>query len=355
MEANSIPAVNSGEIKLGKNNSNLSAEKIIQHVSSLVNGKVLNDDIFTGSPNYVGLFELQTANEAIKEAARMADPVYLFDVLIQEGELIICFADTGLGKTVLCMQAAIEIARQGRKVLFLDLELSKKQFQKRYTSDDGKPFTMPDTLYRIGYSRLKRVPRDVDYTTYFFNSLNELLERTKAQVIFIDNLTKLAAGDTDTAKATIPILEGLNDFKAEKGITIIAIEHNKKVDPTRPIQLNDLQGSKMKANLVDSVFTIGRSASDKDLRYIKQVKVRDGELRYDVENVAIYQLIKKEHLYFELIGSGSEFDHLKLPSEKTTAARKEEARIMREQGVSNREIARRMGVSEGAVRKWFKA
>lgn len=353
MEATQIPA-NTKTVEGSKVNSNLSAGKIMEHLSGFANGAILSDATFGGS-NYVGLFELQTANDVIKEAATLADPVYLYDILIQEGELIICFADTGLGKTVYCMQAAIHIAKQGRKVLFLDLELSKKQFQKRYTSDDGKPYQMPETLYRVGYSRLERAPKGVDYTTFFFDSLNRIIDQTGAQVVFIDNLTKLAAGDTDTAKATIPILEGLNDLKAERGITIVAIEHNKKVDTSRPIHLNDLQGSKMKSNLVDSVFTIGRSATDKYLRYIKQVKVRDGELRYDIENVAVYQLTKNDHLHFELIGYGSEFEHLKQPSGKDTAARKEEAQAMREQGISNREIGRRMGVSEGAVRKWFKS
>ncbi|ANH84184.1 hypothetical protein A8C56_23560 [Niabella ginsenosidivorans] len=320
-------------------------EIVAQEIEAIQNHAASND---------VGLFELQTANDAIKEAASMPDPVYLFDCLIQEGEMVICFADTGLGKTVLCMQAAIHIAQQGYKVLFLDLELSKKQFQKRYTSDNGAAYKMPETLYRIGYSRMRRAPKDISYTGFFLQSLSALIDCTGAQVVFIDNLTKLAAGDTDTAKATIPILEGLNDLKAERGITIVAIEHNKKVDTTRPIQLNDLQGSKMKANLVDSVFTIGRSATDKYLRYVKQVKVRDGELRYDLENVALYQLVKDDYLRFELIGYGNEFEHLKNLTEKDTTARKEEARVLREQGVSNREIGRRMGVSEGAVRKWFK-
>lgn len=296
-------------------------------------------------PTICGLFEIQKANEAIRQAAAMPDPVYLYDVLIQEGELIICFADTGLGKTVYCMQAAISIAEQGRKVLFLDLELSKKQFQKRYTGEDGTAYSLPDTLYRVDFSRLRRVPQGVDYTAFFFESLTAAIEQTGATVVFIDNLTKLAAGDTDTAKATIPILEGLNDLKADKGITIIAIEHNKKVDTSRPIHLNDLQGSKMKANLVDSVFTIGRSHSDKYLRYIKQVKVRDGELRYDSENVAMYQIVKDKYLRFDFIGYGSEYEHLRQNNDSSKAELTEQIKALHEQGKSLRQIGSELGIS----------
>lgn len=316
----------------------ITPEGIIQEADSIIKQ-------FTAEANQIGLFELQTANDAIEQAAAMPDPIYLYDVLIQEGELIICFADTGLGKTVFCMQAAIAIAGRSRKVLFLDLELSKKQFQKRYTNEDGKPYQMPENLYRVGYSRLRRVPTDINYTAYFLDSLNGLIDRTGATVVFIDNLTKLAAGDTDTAKATIPILEGLNDLKAERGITIVAIEHNKKVDTSRPIHLNDLQGSKMKSNLVDSVFTIGRSATDKHLRYVKQVKVRDGELRYDAENVAVYQLVKSDYLQFEFLNYGSEFDHLRQSNDGDKAAIAEQVKALHEQGKSFRQIGSELGIS----------
>lgn len=301
----------------------------------------------------VGLFEMETANEAIRNAMNMPDPVYLFDVLIQEKELIILFADTGIGKTVYAMQAAIHIANNGYKVLFLDLELSKKQFQKRYTSDAGEPFTMPDTLYRIGYSRLRKVPHDISYTDFFFASLRQLIAKTQAEVIFIDNLTKLAAGDTDSAKATIPILEGLNLLR-EENLTIIAIEHNKKVDSSRPIQLNDLQGSKMKANLVDSIFTIGRSSKDKNLRYVKQIKVRDGESRYDTDNVMTMEISKEPgYLGFTVRGFASEYEHLKQFNEGEKETIIEQVKVMSGQNKSQREIAKELGISLGAVNKYL--
>ncbi|MEP6466167.1 MAG: AAA family ATPase [Parafilimonas sp.] len=303
--------------------------------------------------NNVGLFEIETANEAIKNALTMPDPIYLFDVLIQEKELIILFADTGIGKTVYAMQAAIHIASNGYKVLFLDLELSKKQFQKRYTNDNGEPYPMPETLYRCGYSRLRKVPHDISYTDFFFQSLKLLIERTKAEVIFIDNLTKLAAGDTDSAKATIPILEGLNLYR-EQGLTIIAIEHNKKVDSSRPIQLNDLQGSKMKANLVDSIFTIGRSSKDKNLRYVKQIKVRDGESRYDTDNVMSMEISKEQgFLGFTVTGFVSEYEHLKQFNEGEKESIIKQVKDLSSKNKSQREISKELNISLGAVNKYL--
>jgi len=307
-------------------------------------------------PDETGLFEIQTANEAIQQAMNQPNPVQLYQPLILENEFIILFADTGVGKTVLSFQMAIEIARQNITVIYLDLELSKKQFQKRYTSDEnGKAYLLPDNLYRLCFTRLKKVPRGISYEDYFFKSLISAIQITGAKVVFLDNLTKLAAGDTDSAKNSIPILERMNDLKADFGLTIIVLEHNKKVDTSRPIQLNDLQGSKMKSNLCDAVFTIGRSAKDKNIRYIKQLKVRDGEVVYDTENVKVCELSKANgFLSFTDIGFASEFEHLKEVTEKDRADRVAEAMDLKRQGLSNTAIAKSIGVSEGAVRKWLK-
>lgn len=303
-----------------------------------------------------GLFELQTANQAIMDALLQPDPKHLYPQLIQEMEFVIIFADTGIGKTIFSIQTAIYIAQQGHIVLYLDLELSKKQFQRRYTDEYGNPYSMPDTLYRVGYSRMRAATDIADYTTYFINNVKQLLNHTGAKILYIDNLTKLSTGSTDTAKDTIPILNALNALQTEYSLTIVAIEHNKKVDNSRPIALNDLQGSKMKANLCDTILSIGRSASDSNIRYIKQVKVRDGEHLFDTENVIQYQLGRNNgYLSFEFIGYGSEYDLLKQASADDKEQRKENAISLHKQGIPKREIARQLNVSEGTIRSILKS
>ena len=305
--------------------------------------------------NESGLFDIHTANEVIELAINQPDPVQLYSPLILENEFIICFADTGVGKTVYCSQIAMEIASKGYVTLFLDLELSRKQFQKRYTSEDGVPYKLPNNLYRLDFARLKKIPKGITYEDYFFDSLIYAIKKTGAKVIFLDNLTKLAAGDTDSAKAAIPILERLNELKANEGLTIIVLEHNKKVDTTRPIHLNDLQGSKMKSNLVDAVFTIGRSVKDKNLRYIKQIKVRDGEVIYDTENVKVCELSKSNgYLSFTDIGFESEFEHLKQPTENDRDNLIEKVKELSGKRKSQREISFELGISLGAVNKYLK-
>lgn len=134
----------------------------------------------------------------------------------------------------------------------------------------------------------------MDYEDFFIASLKSRIEETKATVVVIDNMTKIVAGSTDTAKSTIPIMNSLSEMKFDQGLTFLILEHNKKVDEWRPISLNDLQGSKMKSNFADSVFTIGKSATDKNIRYIKQLKVRSSELEYDTDNVLVCRISKDD-------------------------------------------------------------
>ncbi len=301
------------------------------------------------------LFEILTANEVSKIAKLLPEPIQLYPVLILENEMTIVFADTGVGKTVLCFQMAIYIANKGYTTLYLDLELSRKQFQRRYTSENGDLFKFPDNLHRADFKRLKKIPKNTTYEDFFFSSLIDAIKKTGAKVIFLDNLTKLAAGDTDSAKAAIPILERLNDLKSTESLTLIVLEHNKKVDTSRPIHLNDLQGSKMKSNLVDAVFTIGKSSKDKNLRYIKQVKVRDGEEIYDTENVKVCELSKSNgYLSFTDIGYESEFAHLKQQTDKDKERIIEKVIELHQQGHSLRDIGKEQGISHSTVSRIIK-
>ena len=54
-------------------------------------------------------------------------------------------------------------------------------------------------------------------------------------------------------------------------ISILVLAHTPKRSLDCPITSNDLAGSKRLYNFFDSVFTIGKSAQDGGLRYVKQL------------------------------------------------------------------------------------
>jgi len=302
-----------------------------------------------------GMLRVQTANQVIQQSAKEPDPIELYPHLIVENELTILFADTGVGKSVFVVQVGVEIASAGHRVLFVDLELSPKQFEKRYRSQNGNLFKFPDGFYRADFTPMCEMPKNISFEEFFMESLIKAVESCDANVIIIDNLTRLVSGDTDNAKAAIPILTSLYKLKTERQKTLIVVEHNKKSDPTRPISLNDLQGSKMKANFADGVFTIGKSHSSHKIRYVKQLKVRTAEVVYHTDNVAVYELDQRDDfLGFHFIGYGSEYEHLRKDRENVKQEKLEIVRKMKERGLPNTAIARELRVTETAVRKWLK-
>jgi hypothetical protein len=105
----------------------------------------------------------------------------------------------------------------------------------------------------------------------------------------------------------------------------------------------------------DSSFAIGQSQKDKNLRYIKQIKVRQNEFIYDMDSVCLCQIVKpNNYLHFELICCVNELEHLKVFELEEKEKRKIEAIKMHEGGISNVDIAKKFRVTEGAVRKWIK-
>jgi RecA-family ATPase len=298
------------------------------------------------------LFEVMKASQAALIGSKEPNPIYLIKDLIIEHSLVLLFADTGVGKTILTFQWAIIIALTGRHTIYFDFELSKKQFQSRMMDENNKLYNLPDNLYRVDYKSNPKNPKKLTYSELIWDSIISAIIEVKAKVIIIDNMTKIVAGDSDSAKASLPILEKLNALKHKYKLTIIVLEHNKKVDNTRPIQINDLQGSKMKVNFADSVLTIGKSTKDPKLRYIKQLKVRDGELIYDENNIMLCEISKsKGYLGFNEIGFASEYDHLKVATKKDKNEIALKVKELADQNKTQREISEELGISLGTVNK----
>jgi len=306
-------------------------------------------------PMQAGFFRIRTANQCLEDAKTMPVPDQLFHSLIFEGELTILVADTNVGKSILAVQIGDHIARNGRKVLYLDLELSDKQYERRYSEDFTNQHKFHHDLARVDFAPRFQMPDGVSYDDYFIESLIGSIEQLSAKVVIIDNMTRLISTDTDSAKSAKPMMDRLNQIKADYGLTFLLLEHTKKTDNSRPISLNDLQGSKMKANFADAVFAIGRSEKDKALRYVKQLKVRSCEFEYDVDNVIVYEITKDvNNLKFAFTGYGGEWEHLKRPSENDRDGMINRAKELKAQNMSNRAIAKELEMSEGWVRKWLK-
>jgi RecA-family ATPase len=318
-----------------------------------------------------GLFTVKTASRWIEQAKTRPIPQMLFGEFWFEGELCILFADTNLGKSILAVQIGNSISKgeqikgfkmetQKQAILYFDFELSDKQFENRYSVKNEVEkkyehhYDFDNNFIRVEINPDAVKPETQTFEDYLNHSLELSIIETGAKILIIDNLTYLK-NETEKAKDALPLMKHLKALKNKYNLSILALAHTPKRDLSKPITRNDLQGSKMLINFCDSSFTIGESQKDKTVRYLKQIKVRQTEFLFDAENVCVCQIEKPYNfLQFDFMEFGTEREHLKEITEKDKGQKITEVMELKKQGISNIEIARRFGVSEGAIRKWIK-
>jgi RecA-family ATPase len=309
-----------------------------------------------------GLFTVKTASRWIEQAKTRPIPRMLFGEFWFEGELCILFADTNLGKSILAVQIGNSISKGEQiggftletlkqPILYFDFELSEKQFENRYSLKFEKHYNFDNNFIRVEINPDATVPEAQNFEDYLNYSLERSITETGAKVLIIDNLTYLK-NETEKAKDALPLMKHLKALKNKYGLSILALAHTPKRDLSKPITRNDLQGSKMLINFCDSSFSIGESHSDKNLRYLKQIKQRNTEQIYDSENVCVCQIDKPlNFLLFEFVSFGNEFEHLKQYTEKDKENQIEKISELRRQGRSFRDIGAELGISHMKVKR----
>jgi archaellum biogenesis ATPase FlaH len=303
-----------------------------------------------------GLFLVKPANKWIQESKTRPKPQMLFGELWFENELCILFADTNQGKSILAVQIGDSISKKQpipgfkleakkQPILFCDFELSDKQFEVRYSDNYENHYLFDETFQRVEVNPDAEIPTTQTFEEYLNQSLEQTIIETGARVLILDNLTYLKSA-TETAKDALPLMKYLKALKSKHRLSILALAHTPKRDLSKPITRNDLQGSKMLINFCDSSFAIGESQSDKNLRYIKQIKSRNTEIIFDSENVCLCQIAKPDnYLKFEFLGFGTEQSHLRQQTDQDKAGLQDKVLQLKQTGKSYREIGAELGIS----------
>ena len=312
-----------------------------------------------------GLFTVKTANRWIEQAKTRPIPQMLFGEFWFEGELCILFADTNLGKSILAVQIGNSISKgeqirsfslesSKQPILYFDFELSDKQFENRYSIKFEHHYNFDNNFIRVEINPDATIPTTQSFENYLNDSLERSIIETGAKVLIIDNLTYLK-NETEKAKDALPLMKHLKALKNKYGLSILALAHTPKRDLSKPITRNDLQGSKMLINFCDSSFSIGECHSDKNLRYLKQIKQRNTEQIYDAENVCVCQIDKPNNfLLFEFVSFGKEWEHLKQHTEKDRESLNQKVSELNQQGRSLRDIGTELGISHMKVSRILK-
>jgi len=308
------------------------------------------------------LFTVHTANQWMAMEKNTVEACMLFGELWYQGELCIMFADTNVGKSALAVQIGCSLAAHTQiapfgfnaphcNVVYIDFELSARQFQGRYTHNDVR-YTFPKGFYRAEFKPAAFLPPEFNtFNDYMNAAIAHVVAHTNADVLIIDNITSLRSG-TERASEALSLMQCLKALKTQHGISILVLAHTPKRNPAKPITRNDLQGSKMLINFADSAFAIGESYLKPGLRYLKQIKQRQYRQLYGADNVCLFRLVKPANfLKFEFEGYAAERDHLycATPADKVRA----ETRVheLAATGLSQRQIGFKLGIALGRVNR----
>lgn len=300
------------------------------------------------APRKVGLLSVKKANDWIEDSLKTPDPKTFFNGLIVQYENTVIFASSNVGKSIFAMQIAEHIALS-EKVMYLDLELSSKQFQMRYTDrDSGEIHVFPEKFSRAEIDPELIVGGDLEQE--ILDSIEEAARQGTSYFI-VDNITFIC-NDSEKGATASSFMMKLIRLKKQYDLTIIVIAHTPKRRGWEPITQNDLAGSAKLMNFFDAGIALARSAKDNNLRYLKQVKVRTGEYQYDAENVIVYDVSKTNGcLRFEMQGYAKEEDHLSNREGGDDYSEMIEVLKLQRDGKTVREIALILNMSKSTVQR----
>ena len=192
---------------------------------------------------------------------------------------------------------------------------------------------------------------DANFEEAIIGGIEQMAVQTDCKIFIIDNLTYLCCA-MEKGDAAGRLMIQLNNLKKRYALSILVLAHTPKRSLDCPITSNDLAGSKRLYNFFDSVFTIGKSAQDGGLRYVKQLKVRYGTFSHDADNVIVYEIDKVDaFLQFVFRGYSTEKEHLKKLGDNESSQRDCQILQLSQSGRSVREIASQVNCGKSTVNR----
>lgn len=219
--------------------------------------------------------------EVLSEDMNTPEPGRLFGEFWREGELAVLFGPEGAGKSILALQIADSISKgkpiEGfemetgpQPVLYLDLSTHHRIFYQRYTIDGKQPYDFSDNFYRSFMHQ-----KFYDYHRFkseFAKAVNADIEISKAKVLVINCLEsiKSIAGEN----FIIPLVKQL---QAIHGLSVLLVCGIRQGTEGKKLSLGQVANRRL-AGVADSVFGLGKSNKEDDLRYLIQLKSGNGKL-----------------------------------------------------------------------------
>jgi KaiC/GvpD/RAD55 family RecA-like ATPase len=202
---------------------------------------------------------------------------------IKEKSFGLVFGPSKSGKTIfsenLAMSLAVgrdsffgkKLSGKPKKVFFIGLEeywesrAERNLSQYSCLNDSEQDLLNENYLYQaIDFS--KYIHRKQDW-----NNLAETIKETRADIVFIDSITRMNHGSLEDSKTAEQIMLRLRNICYDLSITLICVHHTPKMYD-KSITTDCIKGSSVFAQ--ESDFAIGINKTTKGFRYLKNVFFR---------------------------------------------------------------------------------
>ena len=296
-------------------------------------------------------------NDVVYHASMQPEPVDLFKKLWFEGELTALYADTNVGKSILAVQIAEHVAKLGKRVCYVDLEMSDKAVEMRSRDENGKQHVFPDNMYRITPDSFRNysLNQQNDAEEDFLEKIEFAAREINADVVIIDNITAICSG-IESGEAAVKYINQLLRMRNNNNWSILFLAHTPKTEGRQAITRDTMAGSKRVISLIDSAFAIGEVPGKQNMRYIKQTKVRQCDALYGENNVMLCKIERVNGLLsFVEKGTASE---ARLLRSRQTGSSVDEGLMqrlleLRAAGKTYREMAELTGYSKSQIQHYI--
>jgi KaiC/GvpD/RAD55 family RecA-like ATPase len=256
--------------------------------------------------------------------------------LWNRGEVCFFFGPPGTGKSIFAVQIADALSKgtdviEGilpnecapMRVLYIDFELNEQNITKRYSNQLGE-------VYEFDNEMLIRVHINEDFMDFeekldkvIHQQIENLILIHKPEALIVDNITWITSENSQDATVAARIMKKLIGYKKRYGMSLLVIAHAVKSAKNKHLALesSDMQGSAALEIFCDAKFGIKTGALDPHLKYLKQFKDRNEEMRYEEDNVLTITLNDKQNdpnerfLKFLFVSEDRESRHIASPDE----------------------------------------
>lgn len=237
---------------------------------------------------------LLPVDKAIDEVRKLGPIPFIYRG-IKSGSFGYIFGPSKSGKTIFCENLGLSLAlglkdfmghpiltnEGGYRILFISFE----EFLNNRTERNDKQYQ----YINPGLDKINYFVIDDNFPKFLrskedWQKLNDIILESKADVVFIDSLTRMCYGEIERSDIARDVSLNLKQISSDNKITMVVIHHPPKLNG-RMLTIDSLAGSHVVAQEADFLIGINKVNG---VRYVKEVACR--YKREDDEMVQTFEI-----------------------------------------------------------------